>query len=121
MASSVPGLLRRGSIVQARFDPVEGSEQGGIRPAIVISPNDFNRHAPIVILAPLTTRNLDRIYPYEVLIEAGDGTPRQSKVLLAQIRGMAKSRILSFYGHVSAETMLQVDAALSVAVGLKKL
>ncbi len=121
MASNASGLLRRGAIVQARFDPVEGSEQGGVRPAIVVSPNDFNRHAPIVILAPLTTKNLDRLYPYEVLIEAGDGTPRQSKVLLAQLRGMSKSRILSFYGHVSDETMSEVDAALSIAVGLKKL
>ena len=115
------GLLRRGDVVQARFDPVEGSEQGGIRAAVVISPDQANATSPVVILAPLTTKNLHRIYRHEAHIPAGDGAPRESKALLGQLRALSKSRVLSYYGHVSEETMNEVDEALKIAVGLEKL
>lgn len=113
--------LKRGDVVQARFDPVDGSEQGGIRAAIVLSPDRSHLRSPIVILAPLTTKNLDRIYPHEAHIPAGDGAPRESKALLGQLRALSKSRVLSFYGPTSDETMLEVDAALKIAVGLEKI
>ncbi len=111
-------LYLRGDIVQARFDPTEGSEQSGVRPAIVLSPTLVNRRSPMLILAPLTTRNTERLYPHEARITAGDVVPRDSKVLTAQLRSMSKSRVLSFYGHVSDATMRDVDAALQIAVGL---
>lgn len=113
--------LRRGDVVQARFDPVQSSEQGGIRPAIVLSPDRSNLRSPVVVLAPMTTRNLNRLYPHEALITAGDGPPLNSKVLTGQLRSMSKSRVLSYYGHVSDATMLEVDAALKIAVGLDKI
>lgn len=121
MAANSNRIYQRGDIVQARFDPTEGSEQSGVRPAIVLSPERYNRRSSLVVLAPLTTQNPDRIYPYEALIPAGDGMPRLSKALLAQLRGMSKSRILSFYGHVSDQTMSEVDEALQLAVGLTKI
>jgi mRNA interferase MazF len=120
MAADPLAVLRRGDIVRARFDPVEGSEQGGIRPAVVLSPARFNRGSNIIVLAAITSQKLDRVYPFEALLEAGDGVPRESKVLLSQIRGVAKTRILSYYGHVSDNTMLAVDAALAIAVGLER-
>ena len=120
MAADHLAARRRGDIVQARFDPVEGSEQGGIRPAVVLSPDRFNLRANVLVLAPLTTKNLDRVYPHEALIAAGDGVPRESKALLTQIRVLSKSRILSFYGHASDDTMRAVDAALAIAVGLER-
>lgn len=113
--------LKRGDVVQARFDPVEGSEQGGIRAAVVLSPDRANLRSAVMILAPLTTKNLDRIFPHEAHIPAGDGAPRESKALLGQIRTLSKSRILSFYGHLSDEILLEVDAALQIAVGLEKI
>jgi len=114
-------LYLRGDIVQARFDPTEGSEQSGVRPAIVLSPTVVNRRSPMLILAPLTTRNTERVYPHEARIIAGDVVPRTSKVLLGQLRSLSKSRVLSYYGHVSDTTMLAVDAALKIAVGLDKI
>lgn len=114
-------VLRRGDVVHARFDPIEGSEQGGTRPALVLSPDRSNLRSPVVILAPMTTRNLDRIYPHEVRIAAGDGPPLDSKVLAGQLRSMSKSRVISYYGHVSDATMQGVDAALAIAVGLDKI
>jgi len=87
----------------------------------VLSPEGINRHSPLVILVPLTTKNLDRIYPFEVLIEPNDVVKRRSKVLLLQVRGMSKTRVLNFYGQISNDTMTEVDAALRIAVGLEKI
>lgn len=114
-------IYRRGDIVQARFDPVEGSEQSGIRPALVLSPEKLNKNSPIVVLAPLTTKNLERIYPFEVLVEPDEVVKRRSKILLLQLRGMSKTRILNLYGAASPETLAEVDAALQIAVGLEKI
>ena len=113
--------LRRGDVVSARFDPIEGSKQGGTRPALVLSPDRSNLRSPVVILAPMTTRNLDKIYPHEIRIGAGDGPPLDSKVLTGQLRSMSKSRVVSYYGHVSEATMRDVDDALKIAVGLDKI
>ena len=110
-------IYKRGDIVLARFDPTEGSEQSGVRPAIILSPTNTNRRSPMLILAPLTTRNTERIYPHEALIAVGDGTPRPSKVLLNQIRSMSLNRVLSNYGPTSPQAMAKVDAALKIAVG----
>ena len=93
----IPQVFKRGDIVQARFDPTEGSEQSGVRPAIVLSPEKLNKHSPLVILAPLTTKNLDRVYSFEVLLEADNVVKRRSKILLLQLRGMAKTRNPSCY------------------------
>ena len=114
-------VLRRGDVVHARFDPIEGSEQGVTCPALVMSPDRSNLRSPVVILAPMTTRNLDKIYPHEVHILAGDGPPLDSKVLTGHLRSMSKSRVISFYGHVCDATMRDVDAALKIAVGLDKI
>ena len=114
-------VYRRGDIVQARFDPTEGSEQSGVRPAIVISPDVSNRRSPLLILAPLTTRNVGRVYPHEVAISQGNVVKIDSKILLGQLRSMSKSRVLSYYGPVSDATMIDVDAALQIAVGLDKI
>jgi mRNA interferase MazF len=114
-------ILRRGDVVRARLDPTEGSEQGGTRPVLVLSPDRYAARANIVLVAPLTSQKTDNIYPHEALIRAGDGPPTQSKALLNQLRVCSKSRITAFYGHVSDETMKEVDAALQIAVGLTKI
>ncbi len=114
-------IYQRGDVVQARFDPTEGSEQSGVRPAIVLSPAQINRHSALVVLAPLTTKNTERIFPFEVLIEPGEVVKRRSKVLLMHLRGMSKSRVLRYYGALAPETLETIDAALQIAVGLEKI
>ena len=114
-------IHHRGDTVLARFDPIQGSEQSGVRPAITLSPTSTNGRSPVLILAPLTTRNTERVYAHEALVAAGEGTPRPCKVLLNQLRSMSKSRVLSRYGHVSDATMLEVDAVLKIVVGLDKI
>jgi len=113
--------LKRGDVVRARLDPIEGSEQGGTRPVLILSPDRYVSRASVVVVAPLTSQKTDTLYPHEALIPAGDGAPVQSKALLNQLRACSKSRITAFYGHVSDETLLEVDAALQIAVGLEKI
>ena len=113
---------RRGDIVRLRLDPVEGAEQGGDRPGLVISPDIINRHNPVVLIAAITSKKTEKVYPHEALIEPSEaGLPKRSKVMLMQMRGLDKHRIIGYYGAVDAPTLARVDAALRIATGLTRL
>ena len=118
-----PGnILRRGDIVRVRLDPVEGSEQAGDRPGLVISPDLINRHSPIVLIAPITSKKTEKIYPFEALIEASPTSlPQRSKVLLMQVRALDQRRVIGHYGTVDDQTLERVDAAIRIATGLTRL
>ncbi len=110
---------KRGDLVQVQLSPVIGSEQAGKRPALVISPDVINEHSPVILIAPLTSKKTERVYPFEVLIEPPEGgVTQRSKVMLTHLRGVDKRRISEIYGRVSAETMHRVEEALKVATGL---
>jgi len=110
---------RRGDILRARLSPIEGSEQGGERPVLVLSPDLINEHASVILVAALTSRKTDRLYPFEALIEPQEGgLTQRSKVMLLHIRSIDKRRILGYYGRVSDEVMARVDEALRIATGL---
>lgn len=112
----------RGDVVRVRLDPIEGSEQGGERPALVISPDVINEYCPVILLAAITTKKVDRIYPFEVFIEPPEGGLTQpSKVLLMHLRSVDKRRLTGYYGRVSVATMTKVEEALKIAVGLSRL
>ena len=79
-------------------------------------------HSPVILVAAITTRKTERIYPFEALVEPPEGGLEQrSKVLLIQLRALDKRRILSRYGKLMPETMQRVEAALRIAVGLTRL
>ncbi len=108
--------------MRVRLDPAEGSEQSGDRPGLVVSPDLVNEHSPIVLVAAITSKKTERVFPFEALIAGGEGgLPQLSKVLLMQLRALDKRRILGRYGSVGEETLERVDEALRVAVGLKRL
>ena len=110
---------RRGDILRALLSPMEGSEQSGERPVLVLSPDLINEHSTIIIVAALTSRKTDRIYPFEALIEAPEGgLTLDSKVMLLHIRSMDKRRVTGYYGQVGEEAMARVDEALRIATGL---
>ena len=112
--------IKRGDIVRIRLDPVEGSEQAGERPAVVISPDIINQHSPVIIVAAITSKKTDKVYPFEVLIHQPEGgLTKKSKVLLLHIRSIDKRRILGAYGNLSEVTLKKIDEALKIAVGLK--
>ena len=114
--------LKRGDVVRVRFDPTEGSEQAGERPALVLSPDLINERAPVVLVAPFTTRKTERVYAFEALVEPPDGgLTQRSKVMLLHLRGVDKTRITGRYGALSEETMRSVEEALRIVTGLTAL
>lgn len=114
--------IRRGDVLRVRLDPVEGSEQGGERPAVVISPDLINEHSPVILVAALTSRKTDRVFPFETLIEPPDGgLTVRSKVLLMQLRALDKRRVSGRIGALSSVTMQKMESALRIATGLTKL
>lgn len=117
---AVPSELRRGDVVRARLDPVEGSEQAGERPVLILSPDVINEHSPVIIVAAITSKRTDRLFAFEALLDPPDGgLSLRSKVMLTQLRSVNKTRLTGYYGRTSDAAMHQVDQALRVAVGLK--
>ena len=113
---------KRGDVVRVQFDPIAGSEQGGERPALVLSPDFINERAPVVLVAPFTTRKTERVYPFEALVEPPEGgLTQRSKVMLLHLRGIDKSRITGIYGSLSEDTMLKAEEALKIVTGLTKI
>lgn len=111
--------IRRGEVWLVRLDPVEGSEQGGTRPALVISNDALNRPLPVVTVAAITSRKTDVVFPTEVFLPAPEGgLRRDSKVLLHQIRTLAKSRIEKRLGRVGPGVLHEVAQALQIVLDL---
>jgi mRNA interferase MazF len=114
--------IQRGEIIRVQLDPAEGSEQAGERPAIVLSPDIINQHSPVIIIAAITSKKVDKIYPFEVLLEPPEGgLVEKSKALLLHLRSVDKKRILGKYGTLSENSLAKIEEALKIAVGLKKI
>jgi mRNA interferase MazF len=112
----------RWGIFKARLGLGTGSEQGGVRPVLVISDEDFNRAVPVVTVFPLTSHKPGRkIYPNEVLLAKGVGRlPRSSIVLTHQVRTISKDRLIGLYGFILDETIRgQVLEALRIHLGME--
>ena len=107
--------FRRGDVLYLHLDPVEGSEQGGTRPVLVISSDVLNEALPVLTIAVITSRKTDRVFPSEVLVRAPEGgLPKDSKVLLHQVRTVAVSRVERRMGSVRPETLDEVHEALRI-------
>lgn len=114
-----PAFVRRGDVYYADLRPVVGSEQGGVRPVLILQNNVGNRHSPTVIAAPITSRQTKARLPTHV--EVGGGLPRLwpgSIVLLEQLRTLDKRRLREHIGTLDAEGMQRIDQALGISVGL---
>jgi len=109
----------RGDIFIADLDPVVGSEQGGVRPVLVVQNERGNRFSPTVICAAMTSRMNKHDLPTHVWIAARDsGLERDSIVLCEQIRTLEKRRLRARAGHVDGLAMQRVDRALACALEL---
>lgn len=110
----------RGDVYDARLSPVEGSEQAGTRPVIIVSRDAINRNSPVVVVVPLTdAANVKRSYPNNVLIRAGEGgLSLDSVALTGQVRAIAVTRLLGRRGTVSGETLTNIDRALRITLNL---
>ena len=112
--------IRRGEIYFANLNPVLGSEQGGVRPVLVVQNDVGNRYSSTVIVAPITSRVGKARLPTHVLLPGSElGLPRDSVILLEQLRTIARGRLKSRVGKLDPATMREVDRALAVSLGLR--
>ena len=112
-------LVKRGDIFYADLSPVIGSEQGGIRPVIIMQNDIGNRYSPTVIVAAITSQINKAKLPTHVEISSEEyGLNRDSVVLLEQIRTLDKRRLKEKIGHMTDADMKKVDRALLISIGL---
>ena len=112
--------IQRGQIYWVDFNPTIGSEQAGMRPAVVVSNDIANVNASVVIVVPCTRTIREKRYPQNVFLPAGDPLPDAGEVLCGQVRTVAKERLREYRADVSAEQLTAIDRALAVALGLPK-
>lgn len=110
---------RRGEIYWVSLDPTIGSEIAKTRPCLIVSNDVGNQYAARVIVAAITSRGVDRVFPFEVLVPAGEGGLNDaSKVVLDQIRTVDKRRLGRRIGTLSPALMQAVDRAIRISLAL---
>ena len=112
-------MVKRGDIFYADLSPVVGSEQGGVRPVLIVQNDTGNRHSPTVIAAAITSQMGKARLPTHIELSAQNyGLSRDSVILLEQIRTIDKSRLRERMGKLDNDTMTKVDNAIAVSFGL---
>ena len=121
MPGSTPAApVRRGDIFYADLSPVIGSEQGGLRPVLIIQNDVGNRFSPTVIAAAITSQLNKAKLPTHIEIEARTyGLSKDSVILLEQVRTLDKRRLREKMGRLDEQVMGQVDDAIAVSFGLR--
>ncbi len=111
--------MKRGEIMYANLDPTVGAETAKRRPVLIVSNDINNRAASTVTILPITS-NVEKVYPFEVLLQPSDsGLPLRSKIQAQQIRTISFQRIDgNVVGSLSAELMKLVDAAIKLHLAL---
>ena len=110
----------RGEIYYADLSPVVGSEQGGVRPVLIVQNDVGNRHSPTVIAAAITSQHDKSKLPTHIEVSANKcGLAKDSIVLLEQIRTIDKKRLKDRMGELDYTAMNKVDTALSISFGLE--
>lgn len=111
--------LKRGDVYLVSFDPTVGAKIKKIRPALVIQNDIGNRYSPVTIVAAITSQVDTTLYPTEVLLRAGEaGLTTNSAILLNQIRTVDKQRLVKRLGTATLPTMVRVDEAIQISLGL---
>lgn len=111
--------IRRGDVFYADLRPVVGSEQGGIRPVLIIQNDTGNMHSPTVICAAITSQLKKAQLPTHVAINAFDsGIIKDSVILLEQVRTIDKSRLKEKVCHLDNETLSHIDHALQISLAI---
>jgi mRNA interferase MazF len=112
-------VIKRGEIFLANLEPKKGSEQGGIRPVLIIQNDISNKHSPVTIIAAITSKIFDKEYSTNIFISKEDsGLDKDSTIMLNQIRALDNSRLIKKIGLLDNFTMNKVDMALKVSLSL---
>jgi len=110
--------VKRGDIYYADLSPVIGSEQGGIRPVLIVQNDVGNKYSPTVIAAAITSQTGKTRLPTHIEVLASSGLAKDSVILLEQIRTIDKRRLKEKMGHLDENVMMQVNEAISISFGL---
>lgn len=111
-------IIKRGDIYYAELNPVIGSEQGGIRPVLIISNNIGNRHSPTVIVAAITSRQTKSKLPTHYYLEGVEGLPDDSIILLEQLRTLDKKRLGERLVRLDEPYMEAINKPLLISIGV---
>ena len=110
--------IRRGDLFYADLNPVVGSEQGGIRPVLIIQNDVGNHFSPTIVAAAITSRKAKSSLPTHIQLENVSGLAPTSLLLLEQLRTIDRKRLRGYIGRISKEKMQEVDTALAISIGL---
>lgn len=111
--------IKRGDIYYADLSPVVGSEQGGIRPVVILQNNIGNKHSPTVIAAAITSKTDKSRLPTHIEVDAvNNGLAKDSVILLEQLRTLDKVRLKEKMGHLEDDLMTKVNEAINISMGL---
>lgn len=112
--------IKRGDIVIINLEPIRGSEQGGIRPCLIIQNDQGNKYSPLTIIAPLTSKKFSKEFPTNVELSKKDSKlNKDSTILLNQIRTIDKLRIIKKISSLDNFIMKKVDLAIKISLGLE--
>lgn len=112
--------IKRGTIYYADLEPVIGSEQGGIRPVLVIQNDIGNQHSPTIIVAPITSKNKSKYMPTHCSLPNVAFLEENSVALLEQIRTIDKKRLGTYLGELDLHAMEAIANAIQISLGLQR-
>ena len=111
-------MIKRGELYYADLSPVVGSEQGGIRPVLIVQNDTGNKYSPTIIAAAVTSKLTKAKLPTHIELSANEfGLTKDSVILLEQIRTLDKRRLKERIGELSIDTMQKVNVALLISLG----
>jgi len=112
--------MKRGEIFLANLEPIKGSEQGGIRPVLIIQNDISNTYSPVTVIAAITSKIFDKEYPTNVFIAKQESKlDKDSTILLNQIRTIDKTRLIKKISNLNYQVMMKVDFAIKASLGLE--
>ncbi|MFH1290371.1 MAG: type II toxin-antitoxin system PemK/MazF family toxin [Nanoarchaeota archaeon] len=110
---------KKGCIFLADLEPVRGSEQGGIRPVLIIQNNTSNKHSPVTIVAAITSKIFEKEYLTNIFVSKEEsGLEKDSTIMLNQIRSIDNSRLIKQIGSLDQYFVKRVDRAIKVSLDL---
>lgn len=113
-------MIKRGELYYADLSPVVGSEQGGVRPILIVQNDTGNKYSPTIIAAAITSQLNKAKLPTHIELNANEfGLMKDSVILLEQIRTLDKRRLKERIGELSPVTMKKVNTALLISLGFK--
>jgi mRNA interferase MazF len=112
-------IIKRGDIFLANLEPIKGSEQGGVRPVLIIQNDISNKHSPVTIIAAITSKVFEKEYPTNIFISKDEcGLDKDSTIMLNQIRTIDNGRLMKKIGLLDNFIMNKVDRAIKVSLAL---